>query len=43
MINLNNYNNYLEIGSEYGYTFKNIELENKIGVDPDSKYIIKYY
>ena len=33
MINLNNYNNYLEIGSEYGYTFKNIELENKIGVN----------
>ena len=38
MINLNNYNNYLEIGVENGYTFKNIELKNKIGVDPTPQY-----
>ena len=30
---------YLEIGTENGYTFKNIKFINKIGVDPDPKYI----
>jgi len=33
-----NMNSYLEIGVEYGYTFKRINIENKIGVDPDPKY-----
>ena len=39
MINLNNYKNYLEIGIENGYTFKNIELNNKLGIEPDPRYI----
>ena len=30
-------NTYLEIGIEYGYTFNNIQISNKIGVDPDPK------
>ena len=30
---------YLEIGTESGYTFRNIKFTNKIGVDPDPKYI----
>ena len=38
MININNYQNYLEIGIEYGYTFKEIDIYEKIGVDPDPKY-----
>jgi len=31
---------YLEIGVEYGYTFKNVHFqkENKVGVDPDPKF-----
>tara|TARA_B110000971_G_C19926126_1_gene461639 strand:- start:13 stop:1122 length:1110 start_codon:yes stop_codon:yes gene_type:complete len=29
---------YLEIGVEYGNSFKNIIIENKIGVDPDPKF-----
>jgi hypothetical protein len=28
---------YLEIGVEYGYTFKNVHFTNKTGVDPDPK------
>jgi hypothetical protein len=28
---------YLEIGVEYGYTYKNTHFSNKIGVDPDPK------
>lgn len=38
--NTNDNNNlkYLEIGTENGYTFKNIKFTNKIGVDPDPKY-----
>jgi glycosyltransferase involved in cell wall biosynthesis len=33
-------NIYLEIGIEYGYTFKNVHFErdNKVGVDPDPKF-----
>ncbi len=30
---------YLEIGIEYGDTFKNVHFLNKIGVDPDIKYL----
>jgi glycosyltransferase involved in cell wall biosynthesis len=30
---------YLEIGIEYGNTFLDINTKNKIGVDPDSKYM----
>ena len=33
-----NMNSYLEIGVEYGYTFKRINIENKLGVDPDPKF-----
>ena len=29
---------YLEIGLEYGYNFKNVHFNNKIGVDPDPKF-----
>lgn len=29
---------YLEIGTEGGYTFKNVHFSDKIGVDPDPKY-----
>jgi glycosyltransferase involved in cell wall biosynthesis len=29
---------YLEIGVEYGTSFKNIDMENKVGVDPDPKF-----
>ena len=29
---------YLEIGVEYGQTFKNVHFKNKIGVDPDPKF-----
>jgi len=29
---------YLEIGVEYGLTFKNVHFEEKIGVDPDPKF-----
>lgn len=32
---------YLEIGTENGYTFRNIKFIDKIGVDPDPKYIDK--
>ena len=31
-------NNYLEIGVEYGYSFKKINITDKIGVDPDPKF-----
>ena len=31
-------NSYLEIGVEYGTSFKHINIENKIGVDPDPKF-----
>ena len=31
-------NSYLEIGVEYGTSFKHINLENKVGVDPDPKF-----
>jgi glycosyltransferase involved in cell wall biosynthesis len=31
-------NTYLEIGVEYGGTFKNAHFENKIAVDPDPKF-----
>jgi len=30
---------YLEIGTEYGYCFKQVHFKNKKGVDPDPKYI----
>jgi glycosyltransferase involved in cell wall biosynthesis len=35
-----NYNSYLEIGVENGFTFKNIKLDmsKKVGVDPDPTY-----
>ena len=33
------FKNYLEIGIEYGQTFKHVDIKNKIGIDPDSKYI----
>ena len=29
---------YLEIGVEYGTSFKKIDIENKVGVDPDPKF-----
>ena len=32
-----NKKSYLEIGIENGYTFANINIEEKIGVDPDQK------
>ena len=39
---INNYSsndgNYLEIGVEYGTTFKSVKIKNKTGVDPDPKY-----
>ena len=28
---------YLEIGIEYGHTFNNVQISNKVGVDPDPK------
>ena len=31
------YKDYLEIGVEYGQTFENIQIQNKVGVDPDPK------
>jgi glycosyltransferase involved in cell wall biosynthesis len=36
--NSNQYDNYLEIGVEYGTTFNNVHFINKIGVDPDPKF-----
>ena len=30
---------YLEIGIEYGHTFKNVQIDNKVGIDPDPKFI----
>lgn len=30
---------YLEIGTENGYTFRNVKFTDKIGVDPDPKYM----
>ena len=30
-------NTYLEIGIEYGHTFNNVQISNKVGVDPDPK------
>ena len=38
LININKYNSYLEIGIEDGNTFQEIELENKIGVEPTPQY-----
>ena len=35
--NTKNMINYLEIGIENGYTFERINIDNKIGVDPDPK------
>lgn len=35
----NKENRYLEIGVEYGETFKNVHFLNKVGVDPDPKFI----
>jgi Rps23 Pro-64 3,4-dihydroxylase Tpa1-like proline 4-hydroxylase/glycosyltransferase involved in cell wall biosynthesis len=35
---LKNKESYLEIGVEYGTSFKNINIENKVGVDPDPKF-----
>ena len=35
--NSKNMKSYVEIGVEYGYTFKRINILNKIGVDPDPK------
>jgi glycosyltransferase involved in cell wall biosynthesis len=32
-----NTHKYLEIGTEYGYTFSNTHFLNKVGVDPDPK------
>lgn len=32
-------NTYLEIGTEYGYCFKQVHFKDKKGVDPDPKYI----
>lgn len=34
----NNYKDYLEIGIEDGFTFQEIEVENKIGIDPSPQY-----
>ena len=39
MKNENVFKKYLEIGVEYGQTFQNVNIETKIGVDPDSKFI----
>jgi glycosyltransferase involved in cell wall biosynthesis len=33
------YNKYLEIGVEYGHTFNNTHFIDKIGVDPDPKFV----
>jgi glycosyltransferase involved in cell wall biosynthesis len=30
--------NYLEIGVETGYTFKNVKMQNKVGVDPSPQF-----
>ena len=40
IIDTYNYNSYLEIGVENGFTFKNIKLDmsKKVGVDPDPTY-----
>ena len=38
IIDMNKYNSYLEIGIEDGITFQDIEIENKIGVDPSPQY-----
>ena len=35
--NSKNMKSYVEIGVEYGYTFQRINIDNKIGVDPDPK------
>ena len=35
----NKENRYLEIGVEYGETFNNVHFLNKVGVDPDPKFI----
>ena len=36
--NSNKDDKYLEIGVEYGYTFKNVHFVDKTGVDPDPKF-----
>jgi len=35
----NNYKSYCEIGIESGFTFKKINIDNKIGIDPDPSFI----
>ncbi len=35
--NSKNSDSYLEIGVEYGYTFRNTHFSSKVGVDPDPK------
>ena len=34
----NKFEKYLEIGVEYGLNFSNINIKNKIGIDPDPKF-----
>tara|TARA_A100001015_G_scaffold279478_1_gene340711 strand:- start:473 stop:2629 length:2157 start_codon:yes stop_codon:yes gene_type:complete len=34
---IDNKKKYLEIGIEYGFTFKNVNIEKKVGCDPDPK------
>jgi hypothetical protein len=34
-------NKYLEIGVEYGLTFTNVHFLDKIGVDPDPKFVVE--
>ena len=40
IVNMNSVetNNYLEIGVESGFTFQNVNIRNKTGVDPDPKF-----
>jgi len=40
IININTKPNhyYLEIGIEYGHTYKNVHFKNKVGIDPDPKF-----
>ena len=32
--------NYLEIGTNYGFTFEGVKAHNKLGVDPEKKYFL---
>lgn len=32
--------NYLEIGTNYGFTFESVNAQNKLGVDPQKKYFL---